>query len=346
MCANARRETLVLAVLSALIVGLGGCSKSIWITQYPTFYTDSMKGMSIAAVPFKNRTNVKGAGTALSDELASALQQNGTYKVFNRDNLQALLGQRDLQVALGNSDAALAEKFQTVPGLNAKAMLVGTVTTCAGTQTHERRSRQVPCRWDKNGKVLASRTEYFNYYHNEGNIAATAGLVRVSDGKSIHTATANGQAASEGQNPGMDPYACIAAARGKVVAQLLREFAVTRREIKIDPGKAFRTAADLFENKWDWSKKFSTSTAKAYVVLTLPSVCDRNRFRLAIVKKDNERNYLWEESITWQKNWGGRGFAFSPQQLACQAGPGDYIAKFYSGAEPVMTAKFKIEAPK
>ena len=83
---------------------------------------------------------------------------------------------------------------------------------------------------------------------------------------------------------------------------------------------------------------------KMHVVLKLPDSCHRNRYRITIVR-DGMRNDLFLTNLKWDKAKGqrGMGFVFDPREIARKGGgPGKYVAKFYSGPEPKLLAKFKI----
>lgn len=326
-----------------------GCTKRIWITQRPQFWTEEMSKMRIAVVPFRNRTRNRYAAEALSDELAYALSANaqasGSYAgVLNRNDIAALLDQRDLQLALGKSNADLASQFRGVAAANVDAILVGTVTTYSATSRNERRRRKRK-RYDNNGNVIGVRWESYVHTRNEAVVTATAALIRVRDGSIIHATSSpppTWQQWAQGSPPKLSRQACLTIARSKVVAQLVAHFAVTRRQIKVTVGKDFRTARDLYDNKWNWSKKFSPSAEKAFIVLRLPPVCDRNQFRITIIRAD-QREDLFSGELVWRRNWGSKGFEFSPREIVAKGGgPGKYVAKLYSGPQPVLRYEFEI----
>ncbi len=325
-----------------------GCTKKMTITQYPEWWTPEMENVAIAVVPFRNQTNDSRAAEILSDELANALRANGrTYRsVFNRNDLRTVLDQQDLQQALSDN-ANLAAQMRGDATLDVTAILVGTVTTYACTTRSEHRVEPQTI-YDNKGNAIGVSNKQYTHTRNEGNVTATAALVRVTDGSTIYATStpATWQAYAEGSPPSADQYACLADARRNVVQQLLAQFAVTLQEIEVKEKDAFRTARDLYDNQWEWANKFTTADEKAFIVTTLPVCCDRNRFRITIVRED-QRQDLWETDLTWSREFGGRGLEFSPAEIARKGGgAGNYVAKFYSGSEPKLTCKFKIEQPK
>lgn len=334
---------LVRAAALVLLAAMGGgCSKKVWITQIPPFYTPDLK--TIAVVPFRNRSTRRDAGNVIADKLAAALMANGSYKVFNRNDLSALMDQQDLKIALSGDTSAAADKFKQ--HTNVQAILIGTVTTFSATSRTQRR-KDPQYVYDKRGRQRLAGYRTYDYTRNEANVSVTAVLIRVSDGTTIHSTPrpASRQIYSEGESPAMDPYACAAVAADWVVYQLVAEFAPVRRQISLNPGKALRTAtgAEPYDNKWTYSDKFSVTDEKMHVVVALPASCDRNRFRITIVRK-GERVDLAFMDIVWTRQYAGYGYLFNPREIGEKGGgPGEYEVKFYSGPEPVLRRTFKIE---
>ena len=325
-----------------LALALAGCGKKIWITQYPVFETAEIKG--VAVVPFRNLTPNRFAGEIVSDHLCSALMQNGTYvHVYNRSHLKTLMDERDLKLALSDDSAAAASSLRKVASV--QAVLVGSVTTYA-VSTHTEIMKFPQYAKDAYGNTYVAGYTEIPMTTNEGDVAATAALIRVSDGSTIYAMPVPAQAKVTSQN-GKSMQACLADATSQAVWQLLSSFAVVRREITVNPDKDFRLASEIYDNKWTYKDSFAASDDRMFVVLRLPVNCDRNRFRVTIIR-EGERHDLAEQDIVWSKDFGdekspGRGFEFSPRQIAAKGGgPGKYVVKFYSGPEPVMLRNFTI----
>lgn len=328
------------AALAVCLSGLAGCSKKMTISQVPEFYTPELK--TIAVVPFRNQSGWKAAGQIVSDKFAAALMANGAYRVFNRNDLRTVMDQQDLQIALGDDSAAAASTFKKLTEV--QAILTGTVTTYATTSNRQQRRDPI---YGMNRQGQSYIQGYRTYVHtrNEANVSVTASLIRVADGTTIHATPSPAWARvwAQGSPPKKDPYACAAEATDSVVYQLLTQFAPIRRQIEIDPDKALRTASELYDNKWTYTDRFKSTDEKMFVVAALPAACDRNRFRLAVVRKD-QRKDLASQDIVWSKKYKGYGYVFSPKQIAqAGGGPGEYEVKFYCGPEPIMRRSFKID---
>lgn len=330
----------VALVLLAALGGGAGCSKKIWVYQVPSFHTPDLK--SIAVLPFRNQSTTRNAGDVVADKLATALMANPTYHVFARNDLKTLLDQEDLRNALsGNVGPGTSLRKHT----DVQAFLTGAVTTYSMTSNRQFKKDPIYA-YDKRRKqryIQGYRSYY--YTRNEANVSVSAALIR-PDGTTIHATSApvHAQQPSEGESPGMDPYACAAVATDQVIRRLVEEFAIVRKQVKVDTGKALRTASDFYDNQWTYTDKFKSTDEKMLVVVALPPVCDRNPFRLVIVLKD-QREPLASKDIVWSAKHASFGYAFSPRQLAGKGGIGEYEVKFYSGPEPVIRHKFRIEPP-
>ncbi len=324
---------------------LAGCSKEIWITQYPVFYQKG-KIKSVAVLPFKTPGNPGSqGGRIIADGLATALTNSGTYKrVYNYNHLSALLQQHDLKDLF--SDTPSTKGLTALRNAtNVDAIIVGSVSTYSATTRNERKQRPV-YGTDVNGNTVIVGYKKYILSRNEANVSVTAALLRTSDGSTIYAlpAPATGRAAVQGSPPRYDRNACLSYAVDQVVRQLLLRFAVVRRRIRVDPKRALRTATGRYDGKWEDTEEFSVRSDMMLVVVDLPTVCDRNRFRLVIVREDS-REVLAEQELVWSARNSGRGqsYKFNPSEIAKRGGgPGEYVVKFYSGEEPVITRDFEI----
>jgi len=333
------RSALGAACWLAATAGLGGCTKEIWVTQYPSFYNPDLK--TVAIVPFRNQSTGKNAGNVIADKLASAMMQNGTYKVYNRNDLKALMDQNDLEIAFGGDTAAATKTFKKFTDV--QAIITGAVTTYSGT-SHNQNKQDPVYGYDSYGNMYVAGYRKYVWTRNEANVSVTATMIRVSDGSTIHATASPAWARvwAEGSPPKKDPFACAANAADMVVNQLIEHFAVVRKKIKVEVDKALRTASELYDNEWTFTNDFKATDENMFVVVALPACCDRNRFRIAIVRKGERKDVISRE-VTWTKKHSSYGYAFNPKDIAAKGGgPGTYEVKFYSGPEPVLRHTFNI----
>ena len=332
---------------------LGGCAQKIEIYQYPRFYdpdNPSKNIKSVAVLPFRThvpQASAAKAGDAMGENVAGLLGASRTYKqVYNRNNLSALLDQQDLQVAMGGDPTKSASAFRK--RTTVEALLTGAVTAYASSSRRYPKQVPVPKMIYVGGKPRMTMTMQTIWVtRNEGNVSATATLTRVKNGESIHsTPPLSFRYASEGQAPSYDQHGCLRMAAEVVARQIKDQFAVVRKTVTV--GKdAFKTATGEYDGEWEYEKTFKTTDKEMYVVLKLPPSCDRNRFRITIVRKDT-RNDLALENIQWKASFPkyGKGWKFDPSEIARKGGgPGKYVAKFYPGPKPKLLAEFKIETP-
>ncbi|MBS3820970.1 MAG: hypothetical protein GVY16_08560 [Planctomycetes bacterium] len=326
---------LIALVTAATIIG---CDKKITITRVPTFYTQELT--SIAVAPFRNQTAYGGAGDIMADKVAAGLMSNGTYHVVNRNNLKAVLDEKDLQMALSNDPGAAAQ-LQKLS--NVQAILTGTVATYAATSNRTPISKPV-YRYDKHGNQYYAGQEQYVQTRNEATVSVTATLIRVSDGQPIYVTGEPlwQQNWAEGHPPKKDPHALLNDAANAVAKGVVMTFAPTRMTIKVDEKKALFTAREEYDGEWDKEDKFTAADDKAFIVVSLPKSCDRNPFRITIIPKE-QRTVLFEEELVWDQQETSVDLPFSPKDIYNRAGAGKYEVKFYSGAKPVLKRDIKIE---
>lgn len=326
-------------LLLALMAGVGGCSQKIVITQYPTFYTKALQSMAVT--PFTNQTGARKAGDIIADKLAAGLAANGAYKVYNRNHLRTLMDESDLGLALGGDTSAAAAAFKK--HTNVTAILTGSVTTYSGTTRSERRKKPVYA-YRSDGSMYVSGYTPYVFTRNDATVSVTATLIRVSDGGTIHaTPAVDWRVWAQGSPPRKDVNVCLAEATNVVVAKLLETFAPVRKIIKVNPSEALRIANDFYDNEWTFCKEIDSASDKMYIVVALPSSCDRNPFRITIIRK-GQRETLAEKPLVWTGKYGSYGYEFDAGDIVEKGGgPGEYEAKFYSGQKPVLRRTFRIK---
>ncbi len=334
----------ILRVLALVVLAgvLGGCDVKTKITQYPTFYTPDLK--TVAVVPFRSQCQDRSAGDIIADRVANGISATETYKIYNRNDLKAVLDEKDLNLALGGDSAQAADAFKRSG--NVQALLTGTVTTFSTSTRSEPRQEPIYA-YNRNGGMYISGYRSYIWTRNEATVSVTANLIRVSDGTTIYAMArpAEFTVPAEGSPPALDPHGCLARATDRAVACLVEEFSVVQKEVKLPIDKCCRLATNFYDGKWEYSDSFSMASPKMYAVITLPPNCDRNRFRLTIVRKD-QRQDLAEAEFVWDRNNSdqkGRSFEFNARDIAAKGGgAGDYTLKFYSGLSPIIMRNFKI----
>ncbi|MDP7637678.1 MAG: CsgG/HfaB family protein [Phycisphaerae bacterium] len=338
-----RNPRAVAAALALSAVFLGGCTKKILIIQYPVFWDAAPK--TIAITDFKNLAGTRGQAQAIANELSAALTANGTYKIFNRQHFSAVEKEIAIRQAFSSDESVAANTMAKLGKV--QAIITGSVNSCSATSRRQTKRRPV-YRTNRKKQLYISHYVPYTYFHNEANIQVSATLIRIDRGRprTIYSAQAVGRATSSGEHPRMDPYACLAIARRQVMWQLLSQFAIIRKTIKVNQSKAFRTTSGLpYDGKWPYTDRFSAKSDKMYVMIKLPPECDRNRFRITIARKGVPKN-IASTQVKWTRAMSAVGthVIFSPRKIAQESGgPGGYVVKFYSGSpKPVMTHNITI----
>ena len=336
---------LKVAVLALAVSA--GCSKEIPIVQYPVFWEPG-RIRTVAVVPFRNTSLDPQAGNTIADRLAIALAANGTYQhVYNRLDMQALMTERDLEMLAGGQGdpAALLSRLTDI-----QVIIVGTVTSFEATSHDQPRSEPVYY-WDAHGNQQYGGQRSFVRTTNDAIVSASAQMLAQRTGGSIHAMISPAQSHVQdiGEPPNMSMDVCLATAVDEVVYQLLEQFAIIRKVIKVNPKETFFTSTgERFDGEWIRQDKFTTADETMAVIVNMPAEADRNTFRIAIIRRDTTTD-LDEATFTWSRDNPafGMAFEFSPRDFAAAGGgPGDYVAKLYVGERPVLEHRFRIEQPR
>jgi hypothetical protein len=339
-------------LLTGMIAAAGGCNEKITIYRCPPFWTPQIR--SVAVVPFSAPRAAGPAGVNIADELAAALATNPAYKdVYNRGHFRHLLDEKRVRSSMTDDPDAMQRLGASFKKWGkAQTILVGRVTQYTATKRDT--PKQDPQYVWNNTTQQMQIAGYRRYIHTryEAHVSVTAWLIDVATGRRLHATPgavkgfAWAQSGYGGSAPKRDANGCLAVATNFVVAELLKQFGVTLAEIKINRDKDFVLATGpAYDNKWPTTNSFSASDDKGVIVLRLPPVCDRNRFRITIVRKGTKVDVVDMNNVVWQRKYpaAGKGYEFSPRDVAAKGGgPGVYLAKFYAGPEPAIIREFTI----
>jgi len=259
--------------------------------------------------------------------------------------MQALMTEQDLaQLAGGQGDTASLLGRLT----NVQAIITGTVTSFEATSQSETR-REPTYFTDQHGNVRQGRDKVFTYTTNDAIVSAAAQLLSQQTGKTIHAmlGPAESHIHKEGAPPNMSMDVCMAVALDNVIYQLVEQFAIIQKTIKVKPKDTFfSSTGECYDAEWTRQDNFTTADEKMVMVVAMPAEADRNPFRIAIIRKDTKTD-LAETSLVWSRGnpFFGVAFEFCPRELATAGGAGDYVAKLYVGPTPVLEHNFRIRPP-
>jgi hypothetical protein len=332
---------MLLGLAGAVLAG--GCGNStkkdeIWVYHVPEFYRPELK--RIAVIPFSNHTGYQGAAEAISDKVATALTNNGTYEVYTRSHLADIFKERDAVLA---GILSADEAMQIGQAKAVQALVCGDCYRYeAGTQ-NETRYNQVPVlEKNEDGYPVITGWRQVPYIWTRNDAYVECNVVLIDTGSGRHIAAVNEPTHlwAEGSPPEYDAQQLIDAAHLSQVDSIFRALDVTRTRIKLK-GDILKTASGLYDNEYDWEKKFTPADESFLVVVQLPPEADRNDFKITIVP-DKEREVLAEDAFTWDEKYERMGRRFAVQPIFEKGGFRKYRAKLYSGPEPIATYKFEI----
>ena len=191
--------------------------------------------------------------------------------------------------------------------------------------------------------VGGSYTTYRRYSYTHAYVAASASLVRVGDGALLHATPAPMAARVRSTDePQRLTDELLMHTAGVVADALVREFAVAPTVVKVNKGKALRTARRRADGQLKHTNDFRRDEEELLVVLRLPPEADRNDFRLVLARKKRDEP-LAEERITWSRKDASLEFAFPIRALVEAGGTGDFDARLYLGEQLVLKRGFEIE---
>jgi len=331
------------SLFAVAVCCLAGCSKTIEVTRYPSFYTPDLK--VVAVLPFDNETLHPGAGRYIAERLAKSLRDNGTYQVLGPRRLAARMGGeqfKKLDPADRQAAVKLLRKLDDV-----QAFITGTVTnfTSAG-YTYRWSDRGYGHPWYVHDPYWYYPINF--YAHNEGRVSARASLVLVSEGAILpETSLSAGKTVfSDGDPPHLTRDECLVKAAMHTVERIVGRFAIVRKRVKIPLGRALRTAAGKKDGKWRFTDDFNADDEGIHAVVSLPSECGRNSFRLE-VKAKGDSKALISSQFVWSEDAKEYEAVFRPEKLVGRGGANANAKKFvitlYYGAEPIKSRKITVK---
>jgi hypothetical protein len=343
------RPEKLLAAAGFLLAASLGCTQTIEVDHYPSFYEPSLE--KVAVLAFRNDSLRPRAGMFLSTRLAAALRGNGTYRVIGPKQAAARLAEKGVELP---ADMDPQRALEAVRDLGeADAFVLGSVNAFSADRhtytdvdyvyLHGGYGGYHPWHYGYGARYGRRVPVYRSYDYTTARAVGSASLIRVADGEvlavvpfssGIEGAAAHG--GSLGLEEAMTRSAEIA------VRRMLEGFAVVPMEIEVDPGKALRTARPGEDGRPEYTSTFRSGQGRLLAVVDLPREADRNEFRLGILAEDRERPLL-EERFTWSAGEGPREVSFDLGELIERAGPGEYELVLYSRGKPALRREFEVE---
>ncbi len=335
-----------LAVLAAM-VSPAGCSRSIWIAQYPPFYDPRLK--TVAVMPFDSRSTRPEAGAAIAERIAKVLRANGTYSVISGEELQALMTSLKVRILPDDKPREVARKLAAAG--NIQAVLVGKVLNLqteskavamaeGGSSDEDRYGFESPRRafGDDDERVAKTRRTT----RNSGRIAADVFFLGIGDCSSIYAAMPGAVAAFSAlaDESKLNREQCLEKAYDLLGAKLAAAFACVPKRIKIPRRGVLATARKGPSGDLRLTSRF-TPGEQLHVLVRLPEVCSYNRLRVEIARPANPLR-LAGHSFTWSRDRPIYSWVFDLSLLAHTAGAGEYVVNLYCLDKLALSRGFRI----
>jgi hypothetical protein len=327
------------SLLLAAVCCFTGCTKTIEISHYPSFYTTGLK--SVAVLPFDNDTLNVRAGQYVTERLVKSLRINGTYKIAGPNQLAARLGVEQLKKLPAFDRQAAARLIGKLE--NTQAFIIGTVTTFTSAGYNYRwRSRGYGYPWYVYDPYWRYPTNY--YTHNEGRVRAHVSMVLISNGSIVSETPVrlSKTVFSDGDPPYMTSDECLVEAARHIVDRIVDRFAIVRRRVKVPLGKALRTADGRDGGKLQLTDRFDADSKGIHAVVSLPPACNGNRFRLEVIKAGRSEVLVHNEFV-WSNRQKEYEFVFTPRELGESPAGQTFVITLYSEFEPIKSQKITIK---
>ena len=333
-------------LLLAAVCCFMGCTKTIEISHYPTFYTPDLQ--SVAVLPFDNDTLDVRAGQYMAEQLAKSLRANGTYEIAGPRELAARLGAEQLKKLPPSDKQAAAKLLGKLD--DTQAFIIGTARTFTSAGYTDR-WRNISYRYHWGYRHHWSAYDpYFmydpvSYYsHNEGRVKVYVSLVLISDGSIVsETAMHVGERVfSDGDPPYMTRDECLIEAARRVVDRIVDRFAIVRRRVKVPLDKALRTADGKDGGKWRLTDRFDASSEGIHAVVSLPPVCHGNLFRLEVIET-GRKDVLIHREFLWSNRQREYELVIAPRDLAPSPAGRTFEITLYSDFEQIRSRKITIK---
>ncbi len=341
-------------ILAALVAGCGG-GRATYVTQMPQWNYEVYERIAVLPPKVTDRRAARDADV-LTDRLTTLLAGNVAFTVLSRAELKDVFQEQDLSklVDAVNEDQALPEGKLEI----AQALVAAKITDyklIAEKQEHrqpvyrtDRRGRRL---LDRAGRPIVAGEEVVTMYRHGAEVEGSVRVIDAATGKILLSHSARiAPKVKTGYNrpPRESPEALAADAMQELAVEFYKQVAPTRTKVKLS-GDALIVATDYYDGRYDETKSLPISCAEfLLVVRDLPPECDRNQFRVTITEEAGRAD-LFEQEFIWSGSVGAEGVSYRvPLEALTKTGGERFTAKLYSGRdpEPILTRKFKLEAPK
>lgn len=348
---------LAVSLLSAAGCGGGGVKgkgEGV-VIRSPQWRFERYERIAVAPV---QASDPRGSGAAkqVTVLLEDLLTRNGQFSMLSRDALKEVLTEQDLSRL-----AEVADPSTVIPAgriKSAQAIIVGVITDCSldaervdkKKDIYSKMDPALIARRDPRGFPHVIGTEVVPEYRHYARIAGTVRIIDTATGEQVYSYSVppiEAEAKQERTPPKDSPQELAVQASRKMADEFYKAIAPIRIKIKLKK-EMLVVALDYYDGRYETIDTLSTTQKKFLVgVRQLPPECDRNRFKVAVAPLQG-RN-IWEEEFVWSGENPVRGQAFEvPVDKLIDAGVTEFQAKFYTigDDEPLITYKFKLEAPK
>lgn len=167
----------------------------------------------------------------------------------------------------------------------------------------------------------------------------SATLLRVSNGETIGT-TPDRAVQKRRTGRGLTGAELLSAAVDELARQVVEAFAITDREVEIDPNRALRIGVRDAGGELRTTSTFESGGEAVVAEIRLPEEAAQNEFALVVGRK-GAMSPLAEKRFTWTRDLETKQVIFEPEEFA--QGTGEYELTLLVNEQKVITRQFRLE---
>ena len=332
-----------IVILMGMVIGLlSGCSSTLYVTNYPSFFNSNTTYSSIAVADVKNNVEEDRYTRQLNADVVSGLRENGYYHVadYTHENLT----DSGLIAHLRETESADLAVFSTVTDYGENYDYH--IETETKEEIYDAVDEDGYTLYDEDGDPIVDHVEQYEVEYTVHERTSYADMsvivIDVNSGNTVYNSVREGSCYEEVYNP--DNFSSTNHARwcalDKAVASEVYQICPTSERVSVDDDDVLGIYRYDEKEDWDEGDKFDIND-KMKLVFWFPSAAYFNTFRFDIVF-GSEDTVLVSDSIYWEGN--KKSFEYDIASLVeAASGERKFKIRLWNGNRIAFDRKFKVK---
>ncbi|MBO4351746.1 MAG: hypothetical protein J6A01_12505 [Proteobacteria bacterium] len=330
-------------ILMGLAIGLlSGCSSTLYVTNYPSFFNSNSTYGSIAVADVKNNVQHERYTRQLNADVVNGLKDNGYYAVadYTHENLT----DSELISHLRENEVADLAVFSTVTDYGEN--YDHHIETETKEEVYYAVDEDGYTLYDDNGDPIVDHVEQYEVEYTVFERTSYADMsvivVDVNSGDAVYNSIREGSCYEEAYDP--DNFSSTNHGRwcalDKAVASEVYQICPTFESVRVDDDNVLRIYRNNGKKGWEQSVKFDIND-KMKLVFWFPNKAYYNTFTFDIVY-GSEDTVLVSDSIYWEGN--EKNFEYDMTSLVGAAnGERKFKIRLWNGKRVAFDKKIKVK---